>query len=116
MDPKEKFISNPIRIGNIELTSNDFEKHLDWKETQELMESLGDGWRLPTEKEFIYFTDIIHLEIGKFEIRNGARIGYRIDGKESSLNLRMGFYPDFGRSFWYNNVTKCPVRLVRDIQ
>ena len=51
VDEFSDIIGNPVKIGRIEIAEKDFPKWMDWWEAKESCESLGEGWRLPTDKE-----------------------------------------------------------------
>jgi hypothetical protein len=40
-----------IKIGNLEVMTEDFENKMKWMDAIKACESLGDGWRLPTKEE-----------------------------------------------------------------
>ena len=46
-----KIIEEPIRIGNLEVTRNDFPNRMFWYGAMEACANLEDGWRLPTKDE-----------------------------------------------------------------
>jgi hypothetical protein len=50
-DSKNPIISKTIKIENIEVAEKDFSKEMSWNEAKKACESLGDGWRLPTNDE-----------------------------------------------------------------
>jgi len=39
-------ISIPIRLGDIEIAQNDFQKEINWFESNDITIELGDSWRL----------------------------------------------------------------------
>jgi len=48
-----------IRIGNLEIAASDLPQKIKWTDISAVIEALGgNGWRLPTEKEF---ATIYHL-------------------------------------------------------
>lgn len=46
-----EIIGAPIKIGNLEVAQNDFPEEMDWDTAIEVCLDLGNGWRLPTDKE-----------------------------------------------------------------
>lgn len=44
-------IGSPVRIGNLEITQNDFPRMMNWDDAENASMLLGDGWRLPTKDE-----------------------------------------------------------------
>ncbi len=46
-------IGTPIKIGSLEVAEHDFPRQMTWEEANNACNSLGDGWRLPTEDELI---------------------------------------------------------------
>ncbi len=49
---KRPDIENSMIIGDLEIKTKDLEK-MDWYRAEKSCENLGDGWRLPTEKELV---------------------------------------------------------------
>ena len=110
-----------FRMGRIETTRKDFPARLDWADTRLLIEKIGEGWRLPTPKEALYFIDLSKgLEIGDFDkYGNSDRRGYWTESttfeNSGTDQLRTGVYIDHARTYGYNIVSPCLIRLVRDI-
>jgi len=50
IDPKE-IVGIPVRIGNIEITQNDFPDEMNWYDSEMMCKSLGEGWRMPNQEE-----------------------------------------------------------------
>jgi hypothetical protein len=46
-----EIIGTPIKIGNLEIAQNDFPEEMDWDTAIQSCLDLGDGWRLPNDKE-----------------------------------------------------------------
>lgn len=70
-DKQKRIIGNPIRIGLLEITQNDFPKKMNWEEARLACENLKFGWRLPTKDELnrIYLqksTKKINLNSGNY--------------------------------------------------
>lgn len=109
----------PIKLGKIEISSNDWPEMLDWEDTNELISEIGDGWRLPTEEEALYFIDLSrNLELGEFDrYGNNDRRGYWTQSEDfkGSTQLRTGVYIDHKYLYGYNIKSPCLIRLVRDI-
>jgi hypothetical protein len=61
-------IGKPIKIGNILVAQQNFQKEMDWGTAMQACNTLGDGWRLPTQTEL----DILY--------KNKHRISGFIDG------------------------------------
>ncbi len=117
---KEEYLYPPIKIGKIEIASKDCPEWLDWGDTNELISVIGDGWRLPTSEEALYFIDLcVNLEIGEFDRRgNRDRRGYWTSDNFTSVTdqLRAGVYIDHKYLYGYNIANPCLIRLVRDIE
>jgi hypothetical protein len=52
-DSNNPVIGKTVKIENIEVAEKDFSKEMIWNEAKKACESLGDGWRLPTNDELI---------------------------------------------------------------
>jgi hypothetical protein len=108
-----------FRMGRIETTIKDFPARLDWADTRLMVEKMGNGWRLPTTEEALYFIDLSkELEIGNFDkYGNSDRRGYWTESTSfaNTDQLRTGVYIDHGRTYGYNIANPCLIRLVRDI-
>lgn len=106
-------------MGRIETTIKDFPSRLDWNNTRILVEKMGDGWRLPTPEEALYFIDLSKgLDIGDFDkYGNSDRRGYWTQSEDfrGTTQLRTGVYINHGSLYGYNIFNTCLVRLVRDI-
>ena len=46
-----EIIGTPIKIANLEVAQNDFPEEMDWDTAIQTCIDLGDGWRLPRDKE-----------------------------------------------------------------
>lgn len=46
-----KIIGTPVKLGKLEVASNDLPDLLTWELAKKACESLGQGWRLPTKNE-----------------------------------------------------------------
>ena len=46
-----EIIGTPIKIGNLEIAQNDFLEEMDWDTAIQSCLDIGDGWRLPNDKE-----------------------------------------------------------------
>jgi hypothetical protein len=117
---KEEYLYPSIKLGKIEIASKDCPEWLDWNDTNELISVIGDGWRLPTSEEGLYFIDLsTNLELGEFDrYGNNDRRGYWTSDNFTSATgqLRSGIYIDHRRNYGYNIANPCLVRLVRDIR
>ena len=51
VDHSNSIAENTIKIGNFEVTQNDFTGQMYWEDAKKVCESLGKGWRLPTKEE-----------------------------------------------------------------
>jgi hypothetical protein len=115
-----EYLYPPMKIGKIEISAKDLPIRLDWKNTNELISEIGDGWRLPTPKESLYFIDLsTDLGIGKFDrIGNNDRRGYWTESEDfnGTTQLRTGLYINHKSLYGYNIVNPCLIRLVRDIK
>ena len=114
-----EFLYPPIKLGKIEISSNDWGEMLNWEDTNELISEIGDGWRLPTPEEALYFIDLSsNLELEKFDrYGNNDRRGHWTQSEDfqGTTQLRTGVYIDHKYLYGYNIVNPCLVRLVRDI-
>lgn len=88
-------ITNPLRGGIYP------------KDALDIIEKIGDGWRLPSEKEFryldsLFFLRVCNLKRGNYLVsfKGGESIGY-----------------DFHRKNYnhFSNNTPCRIRLVRSV-
>jgi hypothetical protein len=106
-------------MGRLETTREDFPAKLNWEDTILMVEKMGDGWRLPTPEEALYFIDLSKgLEIGDFDkYGNSDRRGYWTQSEDfkGSTQLRTGLYIDHKYLYGYNIANPCLIRLVRDI-
>lgn len=50
-----EIIGTPIKIGNLEVSQYDFPEEMDWDTSIQACLGLGDGWRLPIDKELDIF-------------------------------------------------------------
>ena len=81
ISPKSKIvpstiIGKSIKIGKLQIASNDFPEKLDWNDAKKACIMLGNGWRLPTEKE---------IEILKDKIRDFDGFHWSSSEKESTI-------------------------------
>jgi hypothetical protein len=115
-----EYLYPPIKIGKIEIASKDWPEWLNWKDTNELISEIGDGWRLPTPEEALYFIDLcVNLGIGEFsKWGNKDRRGYWTQSEDfkGSTQLRTGLYIDHKSLYGYNIANPCLIRLVRDLE
>lgn len=106
-------------MGRIETTRKDFPEMLNWEDTMLVVEKIGDGWRLPTPEESLYFINLSkELNIGEFDKDgNPNRRGYWTQSEDfnGADQLRKGVYIDHGRLYGYNVANPSLIRLVRDI-
>ena len=115
----EDLIEPTIKVGKIEIGANDWPEKLNWKDTNELISEIGDGWRLPTVGEALYFIDLSrNLGIGEFNrYGNYDRRGYWTQSEDfrGSTQLRTGVYIEHKSLYGYNISNPCLIRLIRDI-
>jgi hypothetical protein len=100
-------IGIPIRIGNIEIAQYDFQKEINWFESNDITIELGDGWRLPNKQELnLLFTN--KDKIGGFKSKaywssslvskNGkALVKYFDNGSELDFSISMNAFSRFIR-------------------
>ena len=81
------FATGSIKIGNLEISSNDFPSEMNWNNAKEACEALGDGWRLPCINEL----NILYRNRDKI----GGLTGFNY---WSSTEVRTGLA-------WYQNLT-----------
>ena len=55
-----------FRIGDIEVMHNDFVRYSNYKSSVQAVQDVGDGWRIPTIDELLYFSDLRKLGVGNF--------------------------------------------------
>jgi hypothetical protein len=118
LDDVIKYGNSPTFImGRLEVFRKDYPVRLNFKEVNDIIRHYGEGWRLPTTEEGLYFISMSDLGIGKFNKENYHRVGYWTSDHFYSVTdqLRSGIYIDHRRSYGYNIVNTCLVRLVRDI-
>ena len=98
-----------IRIDNIEIMEADLPGKMAWTSVAEEIEALGgNGWRLPTEKEFATINRLSKLGIGGFK---------KTKYWSSSSHLNDAWYFDLGVGYSPHVTSKTNlfyVRLVRN--
>lgn len=95
----------------LELYPKDLEILLRWDEAVKIAESLGDGWRLPTKKEFdVIYNDIFKIDNNSFKTTEAYWTMDEVDGRE---NWAWTFYFDTGRPWDDTKEFKTLVRLIR---
>jgi hypothetical protein len=55
-DAKE-IIGKPVKIGNLLVAEYDFPEAMNWDDAKKSCRALGNGWRLPTNKELRFMYD-----------------------------------------------------------
>lgn len=95
-----KIIGKSIKIGKLQIASNDFPEKLDWNDAKKACSMLGNGWRLPTEEEIKILKDKIR-DFDGFHWSSSEQMSrsrwsryisiYGTDGTDGS-NVSMGLY------------------------
>jgi len=103
----DDIIGTPVKIDNLEVTQNDFQKEINWFESNDITIKLGDGWRLPNKEELnLLFTN--KDKIGGFKSKaywssslvskNGkALVKYFDNGSELDFSISMNAFSRFIR-------------------
>ena len=102
----ENIIGTTIKIGNLEVAQYDFPKEVNWNDANEACTALGEGWRLPDNKEL----NILY--------QNKNKIGGFVNYYYWSLteeDSNIAYYQNFNDSlqYVYSKVYKLHVRAVR---
>lgn len=110
----DDIIGTPVKIDNLEIAQHDFPEEMDWDTAIQTCIDLGDGWRLPTDKEL----DIL------FNNKNiiGGFVGYYY--WSSTEHNNDGTYDYDGEGAWIqifkdgiqgaiSKDDECHIRLVR---
>jgi hypothetical protein len=94
--PDDLEITNPLRGGIYP------------KDALDLIEKIGDGWRLPTHNEMNYLgREMFFLRLCNFK-RGNYLIAFK-DGESIGYDFHRGGYTHF------SNNTPCRIRLVRSV-
>ena len=75
-----------LKIGNLDIPSNDFQNRMNWQDAKKACEDLGSGWRLPSKGELL----ILYKNMDKIG-------GFADDGYWSSTEID---YVTIGSHAW----------------
>lgn len=111
--PKSKIvpstiIGKSIKIGKLQIASNDFPEKLDWNDAKKACSILGNGWRLPTKDEL----NIIYQN--KDKIGGFADSDYWSSTESTNSNYAGKQALDIGSQAFFNKNDKLYVRAVRN--
>ena len=105
-------IGKSIKIGNLEIAQNDFSKSMNWYDAVKECNDLGNGFRLPTEKE-IY--DILFYNKAKIGMLHSIYWS-NSDGFDYDYAKSMSFIVDKSGIMEARKLTKFYVRAVRTVK
>ena len=108
----KNIIGKPIEFGNLEIAKYDFPDRIKWYDANKACAELGDGWRLPTEKE-IY--DILFYNKAKIGMLHSIYWS-NSDGFDYDYAKSMSFIVDKSGIMESRKITKFYVRAVRTIK
>ena len=112
ISPKSKIvpstiIGKSIKIGKLQIASNDFPEKLDWNDAKKACIMLGNGWRLPTKDEL----NIIYQN--KDKIGGFADSDYWSSTESTNSNYAGKQALDIGSQAFFNKNDKLYVRAIR---